>query len=99
MKKIEFVRSGGFMGRKVSLSLDLEDMPPEQVETLRLLLDKADFFNLDDSPGKPPMPDAYQYTITVTTETGKRMIHTSDTTVSEKLRPLITDLTARARAG
>ncbi len=86
------------MGRKVSLSLNLEELPPDQARTLSLLLDKADFFNISDNPEKSPAPDAFSYTITVITETRRHTIHTSDTTAPEQLRPLLTDLSARARA-
>jgi len=98
VKKIDFERTGGFMGRAVRLSLDLDDLPADQTETLSLLLDEADFFSLEDPPGKAPLPDAFQYTITVTTDSAQRTIRTSDTTAPEKLRPLINDLSARARA-
>jgi hypothetical protein len=98
MKKIEFERSGGLMGRKVSLSLDLDDLPPDQAGTLNRLLDEADFFNLTEVPAKPPAPDSFTYIITVTTDTGKRTIRTTDTTAPSGLRPLITELSARARA-
>ncbi len=98
MTKIEFERTGGFMGRKVSLTLNLDDLPADQAQTLKLLLDEADFFNLPASPEKPPAPDAFSYTITVTTDKRKHTVQTSDTTAPDKLRPLLTDLSARARA-
>jgi hypothetical protein len=98
MRQIDFERSGGFMGRKVSLSLDFDDLPLDQAETLDLLLQEADFFHLEDSPGRPSLPDGFQYTITVTTDSERRTIRTSDTTAPDKLRPLITVLSARARA-
>lgn len=98
MTKIEFERTGGFMGRKVSLSLNLEDLPPDQARTLDLLLEQADFFNISDYPDTPPVPDAFVYSITIITETRRHTVHTSETTVPEQLRPLITDLSARARA-
>jgi hypothetical protein len=98
MTKIEFERSGGFMGRKVSLSLNLDELPADQAQTLNLLLDKADFFNLSENPTKPPVPDSFMYTITVVTEKRKHTVRTSEHAVPEQLRPLITDLSARARA-
>ena len=98
MTKIEFERTGGFMGRKVSLSLNLDELPADQVQTLKLLLDKADFFNLRDTPTKPPVPDSFIYTITVTTAKRTHTVRMSEQAVPEQLRPLITDLSARARA-
>ncbi len=85
------------MGRKVSLSLNLDDLPPDQAQTLSLLVEKADFFNIAALPEKPAMPDAFMYTITVITETRTHTVRTSETTAPEELRPLITDLSARAR--
>ena len=32
MTKILFERTGGFMGRKVSVTIDLDDLPKEQAE-------------------------------------------------------------------
>lgn len=98
MTKIEFERAGGFMGRKVSLSISLDDLPPDQAQTIGLLLDESDFFNLPENPEKTAMPDSFLYTITVTKDKQKHTIHTSETTAPEKLRPLLLDLSSRARA-
>lgn len=97
MTKIDFVQSGGFMGRTIILSLDLDDMPPHQAQTFNLLLDQADFFHLEVDPAKPPVPDSFTYTITVTTDERSHTIHVSDTTAPEQLRPLLLALSARAR--
>jgi hypothetical protein len=48
--KIVFERTGGIMGRKVSLSLDLDKLSPDQSATLKRLVEESDFFNLDNSP-------------------------------------------------
>lgn len=98
MMKIEFERSGGFMGRTVKLSLDLDQLPSDQAQTLRLLVDQADFFNLPADSPAPPMPDSFSYTITVTTDTITHTVRTSDAAAPEKLRSLLMDLSARARA-
>lgn len=95
--KIEFERCGGFMGRKVSLSLDLDELPSPQAQTLRLLVDQADFFNLPADSPAPPIPDSFSYTITVTDGARRRTVRTSDSAAPEKLRPLLADLSARAR--
>jgi hypothetical protein len=99
MTKIEFERSGGFMGRTVSLSLDLDELPPPQAQTLRLLIDNADFFNLPADSPAPPVPDSFSYTITVTDGSRRHTVRTGDASAPEKLRPLLTDLSARARGG
>jgi hypothetical protein len=76
--RIIYNRSGGLMGLKSSLDVDLADLPLDQAETLRRLLDEAHFFTLTKNPPTPPHPDGFQYTITVETETATRTIHTSE---------------------
>jgi Emfourin len=99
MTQISFERSGGFMGRKVSLQLSLEELPASQSETLQRLLDEADFFNLPENLITSPLPDEFVYTITVEAGTRKRTIRVSDTSASESLRPLLEELSRRARSG
>jgi hypothetical protein len=98
MTQIEFERTGGFMGRKVTLSLNLEDLPPDQARTLSQLLEQADIFNISDNSERTITPDTMVYTLTVITDTRRHTVHTSDTTAPEQLRPLLLDLSARARA-
>ena len=95
--RITFDRSGGIMGLKSSLTIDVDELPPNQAETLSRLLDEAHFFTLTENPPTRPNPDGFQYTITVETETSKRTIHTSDTSAPEELRPLLQELSQRAR--
>ena len=94
--RIIFERTGGLMGRKISLTIDLNELPPDQAETLRRLLDNADFFMLSENPPIHPAPDSFQYMITVETDKATHTIHTSDTTAPEGLRPLIQELSQRA---
>jgi len=95
--RIIFERSGGIMGLKSSLTIDLDDLPLDQAGTLRRLLDEANFFTLAENPPTRPSPDAFQYTLTVETDTTRRTVHTSDTTAPERLRPLLQELSQRAR--
>lgn len=97
MKRITFERTGGFMGRKISLALDLDELPTEQAQTLDRLLDEADFFNLADDLLARPMPDEFTYTITVEAETQSHTMRLSDTTAPDSLRPLLEDLSRLAR--
>ena len=95
--KITFERSGGFMGLKSGLTIDLSDLPPDQAETLRRLVDESNFFTLTENPSTRPIPDGFKYTITIETELAKHTVHTSDTTVPDELRPLLQELSQRAR--
>ena len=97
MTAILFERTGGFMGGRLSLTLDLDSLPPPQAETLRGLLETCDFFSLPESPANPPAPDEFIYSITVTTDTITHTIQTSDTAMDESVRPLVEELGRLAR--
>ena len=97
MTTILFERTGGFMGRKVSLTIDLDSIPSDQAETLRGLLETSNFFSLPASSSAAPVPDEFFYRITVTTETIEHAVETSDTSMSEELRPLVEELRRLAR--
>ena len=97
MMQIVFERTGGIMGRKVTLSLDLDEMPADQSATLRRLVDESDFFDLTGSPKTTSRLDEYNYTITITTGTIQHTIRTSDSSAPETLRPLLSELSAHAK--
>jgi fructose-1-phosphate kinase PfkB-like protein len=95
--RIIFERSGGIMGLKSSLTIDLDGMPLDQAETLRRLLGEADFFTLSGNPPTRLNPDAFQYSLTVESENAKHTVRTTDMTMPESLRPLIDKLSQLAR--
>lgn len=97
MTKIFFERSGGFMGRKVTATLDLNELPNDLAETLEEMLDEADFFELPADLTRPPMPDAFTYTITVSSENKQHSVRVTDATAPNELRPLLDELNKQAR--
>ncbi len=97
MIRITFERSGGFMGRTTSLTLDLDDLPADQAETLRRLLDESNFLTLPEDSAARPMPDEFHYAVTVEMDTMKHTVRASDTSAPESLRPLLRELTQLAR--
>src|SRR5574342_1262973 len=97
MTKIFFERDGGFMGRKVTATLDLEELPKDQAKALEEMLDKADFFELPADLTRPPMPDAFTYTITVSSESRQHSVRVTDATAPDNLRPLLEELNKQAR--
>jgi len=97
MTKIYFERTGGFMGRKVSATIDLDDLPDDQAEALGELLGKADFFELPPDLTRPAMPDAFTYNITVSSEERQHSVRVSDATAPDDLRPLLEELSRQAR--
>jgi len=96
--RIHFERTGGFMGRKVTLDLDTADLPADELESLRQILEEANFFDLPDSLVTQPVPDEYQYNITVTTETIVHSVRTSDTASPPSLSALVQYLGQQSRA-
>ena len=97
MTKIFFERSGGFMGRTVNATIDLDNLPDDLAEALEELLDEADFFELPADLTRPPMPDAFTYTITVSKESRQHSVRVSDATAPDDLRPLLEELNKQAR--
>jgi hypothetical protein len=97
MMRIIFDRSGGFMGINSNLIINLNELPEDEAETLRGLLDEVNFFTLPENPPTQSAPDGFQYTITVETSTITHTIHTNDTTAPEELHPLLQELSQRAR--
>lgn len=96
--RIHFQQTGGFMGRKTELTLDLAALPPDQAEVLRQRVDDANFLTLGDSiPAFHPARDAFHYLITVETETLQHTIHVTDVTMPATLRPLIEELSHLAK--
>jgi len=97
MTKILFERTGGIMGRKVSVTIDMDNLPGEQAKLLSDLLDEADFFELPADLTKSAVPDAFTYNITVFSDEGQHSVRVSDTTAPDDLRPLLEELSKRAR--
>ena len=97
MTKIYFERTGGFMGRKVSVTIDLDDLPKKQAEALGEMLDEADFFELPADLTRPAIPDAFTYNITVSSEEKQHSVRVSDATAPDDLRPLLEELSRQAR--
>jgi len=97
MTKIHFERTGGFMGRKVSVNLDMDDLPDDQAELLDKLLDEADFFGLPADLTQPAMPDSFTYNITVSSDERQHSVRVSDETAPDDLRPLLEELSRQAR--
>ncbi len=92
MMLIVFERTGGIMGRQVSLSLDLDEMPADESAILKRLVDESDFFDLSDAPKTTSRLDEFNYTITITAKTIHHTIRTSDSSAPETLRPLLKEL-------
>jgi len=97
MTKIYYERTGGFMGRKVSVTINMDDLPDEQAKLLGDLVDEADFFELPADLTGSAMPDAFTYNITISSERRQHSVRVGDSTAPDDLRPLLEELSRQAR--
>lgn len=96
--RITFERTGGFMGRKVAVDLDLDQLPADHARTLRRLLDESNFLSLEESLTVPgPARDEFQYSITVQSGTIEHSVRFTDASMPDSLRPLVEELSNLAR--
>lgn len=95
---IIYERSGGFTGMTTSYNFNLEDLPAEDAEKLKELIDQIDFpvlpENLEMSKN---IPDQFSYTITVESQEWTHTIRTSDATAPQEIQPLIETLNSLSR--
>ena len=96
--RIRFEQTGGIMGRKISLDLDTSELPADEAETLRQVLDDTNFFALPENLVTQLVPDELQYLITVETDDVVHSVRASDTTATSALRALIQTLSQQARS-
>lgn len=96
--RIQYERTGGFAGLKLTTRFELDDLPDEQEKQLRDLLDELDFFELPVQilPARPGI-DQFTHKIEVESKKGKHSVLTTDSVAPEKLRELIELLNAIAR--
>ncbi len=98
MTMINFRRTGGTMGKEISMDLDLGSIPGPAAQRLQSLLMASNFFEVPDARNLMASPDEYEYIITVVAGNSMRTIHVTDTSMPESLRPLVEELTELAKA-
>lgn len=98
MIRILYERSGGFMGRVVRFESTLEELPPDQSEILKRLLDDADFFHLENpAPQADGMADGFCHSLMIEDGPISRSLQFNDPNIPEKIKPLLDELKARSR--
>ena len=98
IKRIKFERTGGFAGIRIAADFEMDDLPKDQANQIRELLDKVDFDELPgEIPGDQQMADGFTYSITVVTEKRQQTVTISDTSAPTKMEPLLELLTQIAR--
>jgi emfourin len=97
MTRINFKRTGGVLGRETDSDFDLNEMPDDESQELQRLILDSNFFNIPQNMIGTATPDEYEYTVTVDAGNSHHTIHTSDSTASESLRPLLEKLSTLAK--
>lgn len=96
--KIEFERSGGFAGVTLSVVIQLDQLPEEEAQHLRGLVQNAHIFELQSPPRSPDQVDAFQYTLNVHTQNNSKTLTFDESNISAEAKPLIQILTKYAKA-
>ena len=96
MTMINFKRTGGSMGREMTMDFDLSSMPASMGQRLQGLLTESNFFDVPVVNDLRSSPDEYQYEITVVAGNSIHTVHVSDTSMPQSLRPLVEELTELA---
>ena len=98
VERITFERTGGFAGMHNVVNITPRDLPEDQAEALRELLDELDFDELPkQAMNNPSLPDQFTYHITVETNQGEHSIVTGDASAPEEMQELIQLLNRIAR--
>jgi hypothetical protein len=94
--RIEFTRSGGFAGLRISRVLDTDAMPEAQALELKQLVESADFFGLPESFSSGGA-DKFQYKITIESDGRTHTVEADERAVPPALAPLVKRLEAASR--
>ena len=91
---VSLERSGGFTGRRVTSSVDTDELPAEQVAEALRALDA-----LVSAPPAAPAAAGSQprYRLTVNRASGQQVVDVLESQVPSALRPLLAELVRRAQ--
>jgi hypothetical protein len=92
-----FEQTGGFMGRRIDVTVNLEELPPDQASALHNMVEQANFRELGEDLAPRPARDDFHYRVTVETETWQHTVRVTDTNAPQELRPLLQELSKLAR--
>ena len=97
--RIYFERTGGFMGLRVSGTVDTDTLPDKEAVDLQEMIKAASFFELPETlSSSGAAPDLFQYKLMVEDQGRQHTIETSDAAAPDTLRPLLRRLTVLARS-
>ena len=99
--RIRFKMDGGFVylpARSEPVTIDTDDLPAEEVNELKRLIEAAGFFELPQtSPPPRGAADYLRYTISVTCPEHSHTVHLTDPIEDPDVQALVEYLEAKAR--
>jgi len=97
--RIQFERSGGFAGMRITATIDTDSLSPDDAKSLREMVDASDFFNLPSTIRSPSSTaDSFQYKVIIEDQGRKHMVEAGDQAVPPTLKPLLRRLEILARS-
>jgi hypothetical protein len=99
--RVEFRTDGGFVylpERAEPVIFDTDELPAEEADELRRLIEAARFFDLPEASAPPRgAADYLQYTISVTSPEHSHTVHLTDPIEDPDVQALVEYLEAKAR--
>ncbi len=96
--RIEFERSGGFAGMRLSGRVDTSELTAEQARSLAEAVDAARFWDLPgEIPGDRRGADRFQYVVTVEAADRRHTVRVDESAMPEALEALVKDVTQLLR--
>ncbi len=95
--RIEFTRSGGFAGMRLSRTFDTGQLPEEEARQLDQLVDAANFFSLPETL-ESGGADKFQYKISIERDGKAHTVQADERAAPPPLGSLIKKLEASARS-
>lgn len=99
MTMINFKRTGGAMGKEMTMDVDLNSLPASEAQRLHNMLNESRFFDIPIVDPILDSPDEFEYTITVVAGNSIHTVRVSDTSMPPSLRPVVEELTELAKEG
>ncbi|MBW4673062.1 MAG: hypothetical protein KME52_03155 [Desmonostoc geniculatum HA4340-LM1] len=88
--RISFERTGGFAGISKKTTVETAELPANEANTLKRLVEAADLFRLPEQITSPnPQSDRFQYKLTVEDNGRQHTVTVSEAALPGTLRPLI----------
>jgi len=94
---IFFEQSGGFTGLTISVELNDKILSKDENEHVHILIEQANFFELQTETTGHPLPDQLLYRISVETATQHHTLMVYEHQVTAELQPLVGFLSRKAR--